>query len=114
MGENDGITHFMTDMSESSRRANAGGQEIRMRRLDTMEELQNLTVLKVSTNGCDLQALQGARNLIVRNRPKISTYASGILLWEIPAYLHKLVPEYKIYCRHYGTGIQAMICYAVC
>ncbi len=114
VGETDGITHFMTDMSESSRRANAGGQEIQMRRLDTMEELQDLTVLKVSTNGCDLQALQGARNLILRNKPKISTYASGMLLWEIPEYLHKLVPEYKIYCRHYGTGIQAMICYAVC
>lgn len=114
VGEKDGMTHFVTDMSESCRRADAGGQEIRMRCLDGMEELQDLTVLKVSTNGCDLQALQGARNLIMTGKPKISTYASGTLLWEIPDFLHKLVPEYKIYCRHYGTGMQAMICYAVC
>lgn len=114
VGEKDGITCFVTNMSESSRRAAAGGQEIRMRCLDNMENIQNLTFLKVSTNGCDLQALQGARNLILRNRPKISAYASGELLWEIPKYLHNLVPEYKVYCRHYGTGVQAMICYAVC
>jgi len=114
VGETDGPTHFMTDMSESCRRTEAGGREIRMRCLDTMEEIRDTTFLKISTNGCDLQVLQGARNLILRNRPKIATYASGVLLWEIPKYLHSLVPEYKVYCRHYGTGMQAMICYAVC
>lgn len=114
VGETDGVTHFVTDMSESSRRDGAEGREVQMRCLDTMEEIQDVTFLKISTNGCDLQVLQGARNLILRNRPKISTYASGVLLWEIPRYLHSLIPEYKIYCRHYGTGVQAMICYAVC
>lgn len=114
VGEEDGVTYFMTDMSESCRRDEAGGREIRLRCLDTMEEIQDVSFLKISTNGCDLQVLRGARNLILRNRPKISTYASGALLWEIPKYLHSLIPKYKIYCRHYGTGMQAMICYAVC
>ncbi len=114
VGEEDGVTYFMTDMSESCHRDEAGGREIRMRCLDSMEEIRDTTFLKISTNGCELQVLQGARNLILRNRPKISTYASGVLLWEIPKYLHSLIPEYKIYCRHYGTGMQAMSCYAVC
>lgn len=114
VGEKDGTTCFVTDMSESCHRAGAGGGEIQMRCLDTMEEIRNVSFLKISTNGYDLQVLWGARNLILRNRPKISTYASGGLLWEIPKYLHSMIPEYKIYCRHYGTGVQAMICYAVC
>lgn len=114
VGESDGVTCFMTDLSESGCRADSGNRQVEMRCLDTMEELQDLTFLKISTNGCDLKVLQGARNLILRNKPKISAYVSGALLWEIPKYLYGLVPEYKIYCRHYGTGVQAMICYAVC
>lgn len=113
IGEADGVTFFSADKSESCSRAGKGDLEVQMKCLDKMEKVRNATFLKISANGYELQALRGAENLILRNRPKISVYASGALLWEIPRYLRSMVPEYKIFCRHYGTGVQAMICYAV-
>ena len=100
-------------MSESCRIGEYGTGEIEVRRLDNMPEASDVTLLKVSSNGLDLSVLKGAEGLILSNGPKISTYASGSLLWEIPAYIKKLNPDYKIYYRHYGLGRQAMICYGV-
>lgn len=112
-GEEEGRQWFQSGMSESCRIGEYGTGETEVRRLDSMPEALDVTLLKVSSNGLDLSVLKGAEGLILSNGPKISTYASGSLLWEIPAYIKKLNPDYKIYYRHYGLGRQAMICYGV-
>lgn len=112
-GAEKGTQYFINDRSESCVLSKDEGDEIQIVALDNVEQIQDMTLLKVSANGWDLDVLKGAENLIRKNRPQISSYASGALLWEIPFFLHKIMPDYKIYFRHYGIGRQAMICYAV-
>ena len=91
----------------------AGDSEAVVVALDDLFEMQDITFIKISANGMELPILRGAEQLLQRNVPKLSMYASGSELWEIPRYLKRIVPEYKMYCRHYGYGRQVMICYAV-
>lgn len=112
-GERDGTLHFWGGMSESCRLTENGAGSVEVKRLDYLPEAQGATILKISANGMELNVLKGAERLLRRNLPKISTYASGTLLWEIPAYIQKIHPDYQICYRHYGFGRQAMICYAV-
>lgn len=112
-GEENGVMYFLNNRSESCVLSESEGDEIQIVALDEIKEVQGMTLLKVSANGWDLGVLKGAQRLICKNKPQISAYASGSLLWEIPFFLHEIMPEYKIYYRHYGIGRQAMICYAI-
>lgn len=112
-GAENGVQHFINNRSESCVLSEDEGDEIQIVALDSVEQIQDMTLLKVSANGWDLGVLKGAQGLIQKNKPQISAYASGSLLWEIPFFLHEILPEYKIYYRHYGIGRQAMICYAI-
>jgi len=112
-GEENGTLYFETGISESCHIAQSGSRAIEVCRLDTLPEAKDTTILKISANGSELSVLKGAENLLQHNTPKIAAYASGTLLWEIPAFLKHVNPDYKIYYRHYGLGRQAMICYAI-
>ncbi len=108
----EGMRLFYTGRSESGFFSSTEGENVPVTMLDSVLEAKNTTMLKISTNGFDLDVIKGAQNLILKNKPQISAYANRNLLWEIPFYLKELVPEYEIYYRHYGIGRQAMICYA--
>ena len=53
--------------------------------------------------------------VVRRCKPKcaICAYHQSSDLWEIPIYLKKLVPEYKIYFRHHDYIHTDIICYAL-
>lgn len=112
-GAESGRMHFLSGYSESCVLTEDGDSETEVITLDELSEMQDVTFIKISANGMELPILKGGAKLLRRNAPKISSYASGKELWELPRYLKELVPEYKIYYRHYGYGRQAMICYAV-
>ncbi len=111
-GKENGVLTFSGNRSESSKLSEIGETKVQVLALDTLPEAANVSILKISTNGFEMDVLMGAQEIIRRNKPQIACYASGEQLWKIPQFLKKLVPEYKIYYRHYGIGRQAMICYA--
>lgn len=88
-GRENGVLHFEAGVSESCRLSESGTCAVEVCRLDSLPEVQNATILK------------------------ISTYTSGSLLWESPQYLKKQNPNYHLHFRHYGFGLQAMTCYAI-
>lgn len=55
--------------------------------------------------GSELKALEGAKNTIQRNNPKlaISIYHKYEDIIELPLKILELEPEYKFYLRHYST-----------
>lgn len=111
--EKSGKAKFAANLSESGYLTENGDIEVDIVRLDDIKEAQNTTFIKISTNGFDLSAIKGAEGIIKKNKPKLSYYCGNNQLWTIPMYLKEIVPDYKLYVRHYGIGMQAMIGYAV-
>lgn len=83
-------------------------------KLDSCEECFNMTMLKIEIQGAELKALQGAEQIILKIKPKIA-----VTIWQpdenmcaIAEYLHKIVPEYKLYVRHHGPTRISTVLYA--
>lgn len=113
VGAAPGKARFLSGRSESSALSEQGDSEAEMIALDDVEEMQGVTFIKISVSGLELTVLKGAEKLLRRDTPKVAAYVSGKLLWEIPEYLKGIVPEYRLYIRHYGQGTQGMVCYAL-
>lgn len=63
-----------------------------------------LSFIKLDIEGAEIQAINGMKNIIKKFHPKlaISIYHKPEDLWQIPLLIHELVPEYKLYIRHFG------------
>lgn len=80
-----------------------------------MEVSENITYMKMDIEGAELEALKGARQQILRNKPKlaISLYHKNEDIITIPQYLKSLVPEYHFYLRHHGMDDSDTVLYAI-
>lgn len=74
----------------------------------------SVTYIKMDIEGAEQKALLGAKNTIIKNKPKlaISIYHSDEDMINIPLILHKWVPEYKFYVKHYSNGVPETVLYA--
>jgi FkbM family methyltransferase len=84
--------------------------------LDEMPEITP-TLIKMDIEGSELEALKGAAQTIKAHTPKLAIclYHKLCDLWEIPLYVHELVPGYKLYVRHHiiGPYLADTVLYAV-
>lgn len=100
----------------NSRIAEDGDISIEVVALDNIiPKNEKATFIKLDVEGAELEALKGAEKLIRSNKPKlaISIYHK---LWDfidIPIYLKSVVPEYKLYLRHYKVNSCDTILYCV-
>ena len=62
----------------------------------------------------ELKALKGMEQTILKYKPKLAIciYHKFEDLWELPLYIKKLVPEYKLYIRNYTTYLDEIVLYA--
>ena len=83
--------------------------------IDSVPECQNATWIKMDIEGAEMAALKGARNTILRNKPKltISIYHSDEDMIRIAEYIHELVPEYRLYIRHHSSNKAETVLYAI-
>ena len=74
-----------------------------------------VTFIKMDIEGAELEALKGCREIIQRYRPRlaISAYHKKEDLVELPSYIKELIPEYKLYIRHYSNASVETVLYAV-
>lgn len=65
--------------------------------------------------GAELKALEGARNTIIINHPRLAVciYHKALDVVDIASYLLELVPEYKFYIRQYASNMWETVLYAV-
>jgi FkbM family methyltransferase len=84
-------------------------------RLSDMLKNNKVTFIKMDIEGSELKALYGAEEIIKKQKPKLAicVYHKPEHLWEIPLYLKRIVPEYKIYLRHHTPLEYETVCYAV-
>ncbi|MDR0664567.1 MAG: FkbM family methyltransferase [Helicobacteraceae bacterium] len=76
------------------------------------------TFIKMDIEGSELDALKGGAKTIQKYNPKLAIciYHKIEDFWEIPLYIHSLVPEYQFYIRHHTltTKFYETVLYAVC
>lgn len=81
------------------------------------EALQNLrpSLIKFDIEGAELNALEGARNVISRSRPvlAVSAYHEQDHLWRVPLALSQICKDYKLFLRPHGSEGWDLACYAV-
>lgn len=67
---------------------------------------KRVTFIKMDIEGAERNALEGAKEVIVENKPKMAICLYHRLqdFWEIPTYLKSLVPQYRLYVRHHQNG----------
>ena len=76
---------------------------------------ERVTFIKMDIEGAELEALKGARNIITKYRPKLAIclYHKPEDIITIPKYIKSLLPEYKLYVRHYSNNTGEFVLYAV-
>lgn len=74
-----------------------------------------VTFIKLDIEGAEIEALKGARHIIKKQKPKLAicVYHKKEDITEIPMYIKRLVPEYKLYLRHYSNDAGETVLYAV-
>ena len=84
-------------------------------RLSDHLHAESVSFIKMDIEGAEMGALRGAEELIRRRRPDLAicTYHSISDLFEIPLYIHSIVPEYRLYLRHHTPVHYETVCYAV-
>jgi len=92
-----------------------GGTLINVRSIDSVLQGERATLIKLDIEGAELQALKGARETIVKHRPRLAVcvYHKPEDMLEIPLYLQSLIPDYKFYIRHYSNFWYETVLYAV-
>lgn len=95
----------LTFSSEGNRNSSVYGAkcgvETKMLRVDSVYAGRELDFLKMDVEGAEREALEGARQTILRCRPdlQISLYHRSGDLFELPLYIHRLCPDYRLYLR---------------
>lgn len=95
---------FMTGNGSSAMVTETGDEQVEMVALDKIIS-DRVTFIKMDIEGAELKALMGAKNIIQKFHPKLAicAYHKKEDIVEIPKYILSLVPEYKLYLRHYSN-----------
>lgn len=109
------VLSFTQFNNGSSHINQAGTSKINVVALDEILFEKAITFIKMDIEGAELIALHGAANIIKKYKPKlaISVYHRPNHLVDIPLYLKTLIPDYKLYIRHYSIYPQETILYAI-
>jgi FkbM family methyltransferase len=75
---------------------------IKVRSIDGLRLQEKVTFIKMDIEGAEMDALLGAKETILRDKPKLAIciYHSNEDMVRIAEYINQLIPEYKLYVRH--------------
>lgn len=109
--------HFNADAGKGSAITAATEHTITVpvRAIDDVPECKDATFIKMDVEGSEMDALLGAKNTILRNKPKLAIclYHKHRDFIDIPNWIHNLVPEYRLYVRHHSFSINETVLYAI-
>lgn len=81
--------------------------------LDSFMKDESVTMIKADIEGFEIEMLKGAKNIIKRCKPKlaISIYHKPEDMFEIPMFIHDIVPDYKMAIRHHSAMLLETVLY---
>jgi len=105
---------FSGEAGSASKITGEGSESIAVDRLDRLVPSQ-VDFIKMDLEGWELNALEGARESILRDHPilAISAYHHPLDFIRIPAYVLGLRKDYDLYLRHYTEGWTESVLYFV-
>ena len=85
-----------------------GSETVAADSIDNILDGGEATLIKLDVEGQEAEALRGAEKTIAKCKPKIlaAAYHRSPDLFEIPLFVKKIRPDYRVYIRHY-PGIPA-------
>jgi len=106
---------FSSPVSTASRIAQDGSWSIEVDSIDNILGDSKATIIKMDIEGAELTALNGARSVIAREKPKlaISVYHKAEDLVTIPFFLSGLLPKHNFYLRRHSCFSLETVLYAV-
>lgn len=92
-----------------------GECEIKVTNLDAIPDCYNATFIKMDIEGAELEALKGAKKIIMNNKPKlaISIYHSDDDMIDIIEFIRNKYPFYNIYVRHHSNIESETVMYCI-
>ena len=95
-----------------------GTNKIKVISLDNFldnESKKKITFIKLDIEGSEIEALNGMKNIIKQNKPKLAicVYHKPEHFWQIPLLIKKINPDYKIYFRQHALSRLETVCYAI-
>lgn len=110
-----GTLSFNNGYEDASHLDSNGVTTVKAESIDDILNGKPVTYIKLDIEGGELDALKGARNSIKKYKPRLAIciYHKANDITEIPLYIHSLVPEYKMYIRHYSTCRSETVLYCV-
>ena len=108
--------HFNSGDEGGSKVSSHGTSAVQARSIDSVLQGERVTFIKMDIEGAEMNALIGARESIKKWKPRLAIciYHKPNDPIELPLYIHGLVPEYKMYIRHYSTCRWETVLYCVC
>ena len=102
--------------SSLSRAAGTGAVKAFMTPIDSVVRSERVTLIKMDVEGAELRSLMGARETIMKNRPRLAicAYHKPEDLYELPEYILSIVPEYRLLLRRYDSHSGETVLYAYC
>lgn len=93
-----------------------GNNTIMVTSIDEEIGKERITMIKMDIEGAELKALAGAKKAIQLHKPKLAicVYHKEDDIFDIPFYIHELVPEYRLYLRHHDIHSGETVIYAKC
>lgn len=88
---------------------------IAVTRIDDVPECRDATFIKMDIEGSELNALEGARETILRNRPilAICIYHSNEHMVAIAEWIHDVVPDYSLHVRQHALSDRETVLYGI-
>lgn len=110
------ILRFDSGKKGTSAVSNDGDIEIKTIAIDELEPSHPVSFIKLDVEGCESRALKGAHKTICTYKPRLAVcvYHKPEDIIELPKLILDMVPDYKLYLRHYSYTDTETVLYAVC
>jgi hypothetical protein len=108
------MASFRSGQGSASSVVEHGDVHVKLVALDEVLPTFRPTYIKLDIEGSELSALRGAAGMIQRHQPSMAVciYHCPADLWEIPLYLHELLPSHRICLRYHTYQAFELVAYA--
>lgn len=105
-----------SENTTASRISNTGERIIQGISIDSIAKDEKVTFIKLDVEGAELEALEGAREVIQRDKPKlaISVYHKNFDIIDLPLLIIDLVSDCRFRLRHYYSEREETVLYVEC